>query len=250
MPANNKKPDQRLQVGYGSAWHLLRCLGWQRERFSRLIEREVGCTNVSWLDFPKYSGDMVYPKGNPILEGEWQRLEFLGKDHPLQAEYDTFWPRTRSQQNWDAVGTAMFGDTREWLLVEAKAHIDEIKDSGTGAKDATSKSMIREAFNQAQQCLRCTVPPETWLEHYYQYANRLATLYFLNEHVPAHRVPTRLVMVYFCGDTYSQGNCPATAREWEPTLTNLRRTLGVNGSSELKNRIHDVFVPVDLTTIT
>lgn len=244
------KRDQRLQVGYGSAWHLLRCLGWQKQRFSEMIGNSIGGTNVEWLDFPAYAGDMIYPRGNPILDGEWQRLEFLGVNHPLQREYDQFWPHGGAQQSWDAIGTADFDGRREWLLVEAKAHIGEINNAGTGATNPNSLQMIRAAFDKTQRSLACDKPVEIWLTHYYQFANRLSTLYFLNEHVPECSEPARIIMLYFCGDTYAKGDCPSIPDGWHKKIQEMNETLGVAGLSELEQRVHTVYVNVDLANCT
>lgn len=213
-----------------------------------MIGKAIGGTDVEWLDFPAYSGDMVYPRGNPILDGEWQRLEFLGANHPLQSEYDQFWPRGGAQQSWDAIGTADFDGRREWLLVEAKAHTGEIKNAGTGAKKSNSLKMITTAFERTQSSLACDEPVEAWLNHYYQYANRLATLYFLNEHVPEPLEPARLIMLYFCGDTYAKGDCPTNSDGWRGKVDEMNETLGIGGQSNLEKRVHAVYMNVDLAT--
>ncbi len=43
--------DLRLALGYGSAWHVLRCLGFHRKRFIRLVAAEIGATDIEWCDF-------------------------------------------------------------------------------------------------------------------------------------------------------------------------------------------------------
>jgi hypothetical protein len=81
-------PDQRLQLGYGSAWHLLRCLGWQRTRFTEHVAHSIGVNSIRWLDFPLGSQE-VYPSGVPVRDSEWKRINFASK--ALQEHYE--WPR-------------------------------------------------------------------------------------------------------------------------------------------------------------
>lgn len=234
--------DYRMQVGYGSSWHLLRCLGFQRERFNAILSQATGACDITWLDFPAYAGSQTYPKGNPILDNEWSRLDFLGASHRLRAEYDNFWPNSGHQQNWHAVGQATFEGKREWLIVEAKAHTGEIFKTGTGAISQHSIHMIRCAFDATRAALTALGTVDDWLGGYYQYANRLATLYFLNH----GGTPARLFLIYFCDDTYHKGNCPADASGWRSTLDDVHRSLGLSRTSDLENRVHEIFVPVDV----
>ena len=236
--------DNRMQVGYGSAWHLLRCLGFQRQRFNAIVSQATGATEIAWLDFNPYAGKQKYPKDNPILDGERTRLDFLATDHPLQAEYDEFWPTSGTQQNWDAVGQATFEGQREWLLVEAKAHCGEIKKCGTTAK-RESLNTIRKSFDKTRDALGAGGSVDDWLNGYYQDANRLATLYFLNQ----HQAPSRLLLVYFCGDSYARGDCPTDAAGWNTVLADVRKSLGLSQQHRLADRIHEVFVPVDLAKV-
>ncbi|HQU45425.1 MAG TPA: hypothetical protein PK867_21600, partial [Pirellulales bacterium] len=189
-PIPHQRTDNRLQIGYGSSWHMLRCLGWQRDRFSNLVAAQIGAEKVTWLDFPPYFGDQVYPASNPILDAEWKRLDFLAENRRLQVEYDGFWPTAGSQQNWDAIGLARFGAQHEWLLVEAKAHVGEVGNCRCGAR-GDSLRRIRHSLDQTRRSMGSQSPLEHWLEPYYQFANRLATLYFLNEQLDDAREPAR-----------------------------------------------------------
>lgn len=239
--------DYRLAVGYGSAWHLLRCLGWQRARFTSKIAAEVGATEITWLDFPGYGGEKCYPHCVPIRDGEWKRIDFMS-DSKVKAGYA--WPERGEQQNWDAVGKAIIGGTQEWLLVEAKAHPGEIKSTGTEASEAGGRPVIRAAFKRTLQALGYTeevasTRAEEWLRGHYQHANRLAALQLLTElGIAAH-----IIFLYFCGDKHPDGKfCPAIPEEWEPTLNNIRSSLGLTGASKLEKRVHNVFVDVSLAT--
>lgn len=239
--------DNRLVLGYGSAWHLLRCLGWRRERFNEIVGAQLGAAYLTWLDFPPGSGSRTYPTGAPIRDDEWRRIDFIG-DEEVRRAYGAFWPGRGNQQNWDAVGRADFGAGAEWLLVEAKAHPGEIDDSGTGASEDGGRPLIRTAFRMTLGALgyrpdEAAAQAERWLTGYYQNANRLATLHFLTE----RRVPARLVMLYFCGDEHPRGGArPASPAGWRPHLDRVKNSLGLRGSSELEGRVHEVFVDVNL----
>jgi hypothetical protein len=239
--------DYRLAVGYGSAWHLLRCLGWQRARFTSRIAAEVGATQITWLDFIGYTGNQSYPSGMPIRDGEWKRIDFITDAHVQQA-YNEFWPTRGEQQNWDAVGKAVIAGTEEWLLVEAKAHPAEIRANGTDAKETGGRPTIRSAFVKTLQALghddaAAPAQAEQWLKGHYQHANRVATLHFLTK----HGIQARLIFLYFCGDRHPDDKfCPANPEEWKPTLQKIDENLGLKRTSTLEQRVHNVFVNVDL----
>jgi hypothetical protein len=243
------KTDNRLALGYGSAWHLLRCLGWRRKRFNQIVAAQLGVTNISWIDFPPRVGSLCYSSGAVIRDDEWKRIAFLG-DEDVERAYDDFWPARGSQQNWDAIGRADFGAAAEWLLVEAKAHPDEMTDKGTTAEEGGGRPKIRAAFQETLAALGfnredATARAEQWLTGYYQYANRLATLHFFTE----RKIPARLVLLYFCGDEHPrEGPRPANPADWKPHLDELKKSLGLRGVSELEKRVHEVFVDVNLAS--
>jgi hypothetical protein len=76
-----------------------------------------------------------------------------------------------------------------------------------------------------------------WLASYYQYANRLAHAYLLNELNPR---PTFLVFLYLIGDGAMNG--PTSRTEWEALISEVHRALGVEG--RLPPYILDAFVDV------
>lgn len=246
-----QRADGRVALGYGSAWHLLRFLGWHREYFSKQVAETTGAENVVWLDFPplsqKNKKERIYTTEAPVRDSEWERLNFIDGGN-VQAEYNKFWPIRGSQQNWDAIGKATFSQQsqQEWLLVEAKAHINEVKSRGTRAK-GDSLNRIRAAFREALEKLghpteKATRLAPNWLKCYYQHANRIATLHFLIE----HGIPAQLVFVYFCGDWPGKSRtCPASRQAWEETLGCVKSSLGLGGTSELEQRIHNVFIDVN-----
>jgi hypothetical protein len=60
-----------------------------------------------------------------------------------------------------------------------------------------------------------------WTEGYYQYANRLAYLHFLQ----AHGLRAHLLFVYFCRDIEMKG--PASTEEWKRSLRAVYSALGL-----------------------
>ena len=156
-----------------------------------------------------------------------------------------FWPQSGSAQNWDAVGKVHYDDHVEWLLVEAKAHLGEIE-SSCSAKSPKSKETIYKALEMASQAFGNTsIPVENWTQKYYQYANRLAVLSFLEKELsPPTR--TRLLFLYFYGDQREDGvNAPQNADEWLPSIEETHRWLGIDENSELMQRVHHLALPVN-----
>ena len=222
----------KMALGYGSEWHLLRFLGRHRHMLNRAIEAVVGGRVVDWLDFR-------FNPAREFYDEEVTGLDFLGPDHQLLREWRDWWPQSGNVHNWDAVGKVMLNGREEWLLVEAKANERELK-SSCGAKENGGFSAIRKALIETQKAMNISVPVECWLSPYYQYANRLAVLHFLN----SHHQSARLVHIYFCGDTNPAGICPNSDEEWGPALECMYQRLDFSKKSELADRVHVVFLPV------
>jgi len=218
--------------GYGSEWHLLRHLGRHRAYLNEEVSAATGATSVRWLDFP-------FDGKKPRLDGEWEGLEFLPVNDPARTAWNDYWPQTGTQQNWDAIGKASISGREEWLLVEAKAHLDELK-SRCGAKEKGGLRQIRDALAVLKRALGVDEECD-WLNGYYQLANRLAVLNFLTQ----NGVPARLVLIYFTGDTREDGmTCPRNEGEWQVALSDQDQWLRLEGDHPLAKRIHKVFLPV------
>ena len=78
-----------------------------------------------------------------------------------------------------------------------------------------------------------------WTGTFYQYANRLAHLYFLEER---EKISTWLVFVYFIGDADVEG--PQSVAEWKAALEVMYGALGLGRRSRLLQRKIDVFLDV------
>lgn len=224
--------------GYGSEWHLLRHLGYHRRYLSQEVLKVTGSKSIQWLDFD-FSLENKPLKDDRELVG----LEFI-KNKQVLEKWKAFWPQTGSAQNWDAVGKVQFDTSNDWLLVEAKSHIGEIK-SRCGATSPFSKQKIYSAFQSTSKAFgHQSKPIENWLGPYYQYANRLAVLHFLmNECLPS--VNARLLFLYFYGENRANLECPQSKQDWLPVIQEMIDWFGIDKSSTLASRVNCLFLPVN-----
>ncbi len=148
----------------------------------------------------------------------------------LSAELADFWPRRGPQ--WDALGMTSQGYP---LLLKAKANIPELI-SHCGAKDPNSLRLIADRLKETQKWLGCQHTND-WTRYFYQYANRLAHLYFLRE---LQGKDAFLVFVYFVSDTT---HIPISFEEWRGALQLQKKLMGLV-PSRLRYVI-DIFLDVN-----
>ena len=224
----------RMGDGYGSECHLLRFMGRHRYLFDQQILAVVGGDSINWLDFG-FNPNGTWP------DAEIKSLDFLPEGHAARAAWKGFWPHGRGIHNWDAVGQVRFGDIEEWLLVEAKANLEELC-SDCGATNPTNRSKIDRALAETKRVL--DVPEDRdWLNGYYQFCNRVAVLYFLNQ----HGVPARLLHLYFLGDRGDpRRTCPYDEEGWQEALRAQEEHVGLPAGHKLEARIHKLFLPIVL----
>ena len=177
----------RIGYGYGSEWHLLRWMGRYRNDLIKKI-REVTNKPNSKIDFL----DFHFNPSEKWPDSELKGIEFLLMDHSANRAWEIFWPQSGNIPNWDAVGkiTDILGE--EWLLVEAKAHSEELI-SNCGGKEHGGLPIIRKAFQTTINQLGITANVSSWLKPYYQYANHLSFLSFLH----SQDIPSHLLNIYF-----------------------------------------------------
>jgi hypothetical protein len=217
--------------GYGSEWHFDHYRRVQPLVLDQEIKTAMGKADaqIEW-DYPCAD----------VLANEPRGLEFLGAD-PSQRKtleaWRTFWPQTGKQINWDGVARDL--TTGEWLLFEAKANHPEFCSSVCGAV-GKGRVLIESAMSKVKRHLNVHRDFH-WLGTYYQYANRLACLYFLNV---LRRIPARLVLVYFTGDKFPDGReCPLNEARWRELIQACHLTLGLEEDHPLRQQVHEVFVP-------
>ena len=153
----------------------------------------------------------------------------------MKSSLSEFWPRLGP--SWDALATvAGNGDSHGVILLEAKSHFKELAGSGCGAK-GNSLEKIKGSLSIVKHALGAR-GSANWLGKYYQYANHLAHLYWLD----MEEVPAWLVFLYFMGDKEQGG--PNTEAEWKYKLNEVRTELGLPAYHSLSDRIIDLFMPV------
>lgn len=234
----------RLNAKYGSELHLLRMLGRHREFLNLRVCEVTKADAVEWLDYPPGEKD-VKTRGNSTWDREWQQLDFLSDGDPAKAGWPSVWPAQRQGQSWDAVGQLSYGDRNEWLLVEAKANIEELA-STCKAADPRSRGLIAGTLSEAKRALG--VPEKCdWLSGYYQFCNRLAVLNWMNDHA----TPARLLYIYFTGDNGKTSDdnrrsrtCPETSSAWSDALKAQDAHVGLRPGHRLDKRIHKLFIDV------
>lgn len=162
---------------------------------------------------------------------EYRDVSWLGRiNHPeLESQLKSFWPARGPQ--WDALAVTSSGRV---IIIEAKAHLAELKSPRSAAGPASAK-VIEAALNLSKA--HFGVPAETdWSASHYQYANRLAHLFFLREHV----VKAELVFLYLVNDpTMSK---PTTRNEWAAAIDKAHGALMLPSTID---GMHEIFVDVD-----
>jgi len=232
---------QKIGYGYGSEWHLLRFLGYHRRYLNDQINEQTGLEVINWLDF-NFSGKKKRYK----QDEEYKGLNFLDEKQYSIIEYEwkKFWPKSGNQQNWDAVGKAKNGNSDNWVLVEAKANIQECK-SICKAKPASKKGGRDQITNTMLEVIKTTaksenIDPEKWLNKYYQYANRLALLHFLIK----SGINANLLFIYFIGDDNKDAKCPDSVSGWKEVVSNIHNHLEIDTDSDLMGSVKHLYLPI------
>lgn len=195
------------------------------EAIAKAIGLDPGET-VEWVS-PLESDSFIEYKDQAFLE----RLGIS----PQHSQLRDFWPR--GGPVWDGLARTSGG---RCLLIEAKANIPEFDSSPTSAS-AGSLRKIREALDETRRFLGVSAETD-WSKCFYQYANRLAHLYFLKE---LNRVDAALVFVYFVGDTTVPRVRPVSREGWERAIGLATHHLGIRTSSPwIRDNVADVFIDV------
>ena len=162
------------------------------------------------------------------------KSRFLQRPLPSWDELYNFWPK--SGPRWDAHGTT---DKGQILLVEAKSHIAEMRGSGSGAKAQKSIEKITVSLEKTQKFLESCLSVDWFSSPYFQYANRLAHLYWFRE---IKGLSTFLIMLYFLNDTEQYG--PSDPSEWKSAIREEEHCLGIPETHPLSDFVVSVFVDI------
>jgi hypothetical protein len=144
----------------------------------------------------------------------------------------SFWPR--GGPCWDALALIdSFDIHREPipLLVEAKSHLSEIYGDGCKAEHPDSVRKIQRALSATKTYWKVDESAD-WTGPLYQYANRLAHLYFFLRRLSK---PAWLINIYFTDDPIES----TSIDQWKPEITKVKDAVGL--SSEIPN-IMEIFL--------
>jgi len=241
-----KTMSRHIGAGYGSEFHLMRYLARYRNRLNRRIEEKAGGRVIEWLDFvpgsiEEYSTRL--PCRSKLPDHEIVGLDFLKKTRgysEIVEAWRRYWPKRGNQQNWDAVAKMDIEGVEHWLLVEAKANIQEIR-SHCRARDGSARNKIDDALREVRDAFGLK-PSGNLRSKYYQYANRLAALYFLRQ----HNRHAKLLFIYFLSDKNpeKQESCPECKEDWRKVLSKQEEWLGLNSDKKNAIGIIDLFLNV------
>jgi hypothetical protein len=134
----------------------------------------------------------------------------------LRPELSAFWPA--GGPRWD--GLAILAPGPGSLLVEAKSYPEEMYGSGCQATP-NSRKVIEESLAKAKAWAGVDEQAD-WLGPLYQYANRLAHVFFLRE---VGHLDAWLVHLCFVGDPHR----PTSLQRWQQQLSVIKDELGFKG---------------------
>lgn len=217
----------KIGYGYGSECHLLRWMGRHRNSFNKAISLAIRLHGnekiIHWVDFGFNNDESHWHDSEPT------RLNFINNEI---TKMNWEWPKSGVQQNWDSIGYIVplnnptQEQSKEILLLEAKAHLAEIKSPSCGAGIRSMKK-IKEILKNTAKDLgvsNYSKVEDVWLNKYYQTANRLATYNYLKK----SGYKPYLVFLYFINDQHEGVTCPSQVFEWENVLSKQKSEMGIN----------------------
>ena len=179
--------------------------------------------NINWLS--------PFEKDN---YREFKDKEFIEKlELNLSFPLNNFWPNGGA--HWDALAKT---NSKQVILLEAKANIPEIISSPCAATAIESRKKIQMALNETRDYLGISTDAN-WMGKFYQYTNRIAHLYFLRV---KNNIPAFLINLYFLND--HEVNGPKREEEWKAALEVMKIYLGLK-KHKLSKYMADVFIDVN-----
>ncbi len=151
----------------------------------------------------------------------------------LKVPLSKFWPRSGAR--WDGLARTESGKV---ILVEAKAYIEEGVDYRSHAGEK-SLAKIRKALEAAKYDFGAN-EDAPWESPFYQYANRLAHLYFLHK---MNGLDAYLLFLYFADAPDVPKPC--TVSEWQGSVRLVEKCLGL-GKHSYRNRLGTIIWSVPL----
>ncbi len=211
----------------GSQLHLQRLVNDPADPLGQMLrEQEVLAPDetVTWLS-PLASDDFAEYRDEAFIAH--LGLHSARMDMPLA----NFWPGRGPQ--WDGLART---SRRRLLLIEGKSHRSELV-SHCAARNARSLIKIQRALGQAKTFCRADSTADWSLRHY-QYANRLAHLYWLRQ---LNGIDAHLVFTCFVHDATMRG--PTSVAAWQAEIAAVHQRLGLT-SDPMPGFVHHLFVDV------
>lgn len=218
---------ERLDKTRGSRPRCVLFMDGSREDVASRLTRLVDLRDVTVSP-----DDTWMPYGKPVLrDGCWHdkpaKEARLGEPNCLvspkiQLQLQSWWLAVNGRANtpnWDIASTCRIGGEPGLLLVEAKAHANELNDAGKDAKsNRENHKRIGLAIREANEGLRSATGMNWGLsrDDHYQLSNRFAWAWKL----ASLGVPTVLLYLGFLNacDMAKDGNTFESESEWERTL--------------------------------
>lgn len=179
----------------------------------------VSAAGIDWRS-PLFSDHYAEYRDQSFLDRLAESPYYRAPSKP-QHDLSDFWPRFGPQ--WDALAVTANGQV---LLVEAKAHIPEMVTAPTQARGESALRQIQQSLGVVKSFVNSRAPAD-WSTSFYQYANRLAHLYWMRE-VNGH--DAYLVNLFFINDREMNG--PRSTAEWEAAIRLQEVFLGVRQGSQ------------------
>ena len=239
-----------MGLGYGSEYQLLRFLGHHRNELEEIILKNTTINDslnykMEWLDYPKNNSRLS-------LDGEYTGISFLPDElkNKVSENWKKYWPQGGSLPSWDSiinltplVPNSPLAD--QWIIIEAKANLDEGIEKSSGATDENSIKKIEKAFESTQKRFNIKTV-NSWLKKYYQLANRLAFVNFMLD----NGIECSLLNIYFLNgyvkkDTKNlkrtiEDKSIKIVSEWRKVIDAEYDYLGIN--NEAKKYISEIFI--------
>jgi len=213
-PFANKGSQRWLQIAVDRAPHVLNA------PIAEALGLSAGDT-ITWLSPRRDDRFNEYRDGAALA-----KCGISPKLRPLT----DFWPKRGPV--WDGLARTSGGEA---VLVEAKAHIPELVSPRSRASEP-ALGKIAASMRSVQKALAPqSVDVVDWTGTFYQYANRIAHLYFLREDNGEH---VHLVNIYFVN---APDVAPTSRAEWEGALKVVECYLGV-GRHRLSKYMHKIFI--------
>lgn len=177
--------------------------------------------------------DHWQPSGRMVLDKrrEWEIPVFCGKHCGDLANLDVlkdWWlppqadGRTRKGATWDLLSTCTIEGKKGILLVEAKAHEDELDDSGkplsrtASVQSKLNHEHVRRNLREVSDRLNESADGvfALTIDSHYQLANRIAWAWKLAD----CGIPVVLLYLGFLGDTYFRSDYLTDADHWQRAM--------------------------------